>query len=67
MESLSKMQNMELEDWFTLTKANTMDNGRRERNKVRVCLYTSIKIFTPESGSMERNMAKVPMSSMLPR
>lgn len=55
---------MELEDWSTVIKANTMASGIRDRKKDKECLYIQIRISTRDYGNTEKNMVREPMSSM---
>ena len=46
-------------------KVNIMDNGSREKNKVKACIFTSIKMCIQASGKTVKNMVMELMSSPL--
>lgn len=59
------IKKMELEDYFMLIKANTMDNGLLVKSKVKACIYIPIKMYFQVIGIIIKNMEMVPMCSML--
>lgn len=46
------------------TKVNIMDNGSRVKNKVKACIFTSIKMCIQANGKTEKNMVMELMYSL---
>lgn len=56
VENSNKIKNMALGGLFIMIRVSTMDNGFKEKNKVKACIFIQIKMYFRVIGWMVKNM-----------